>query len=101
MERIICAAIWVQWYEQVHRPINIHIWYVIAGHRHHNCIETLSKMDEWKLILNRQRTISSNQWFLTSENRYVSRKEALEIAMKANQLIAKHGKDLLFSEDIY
>ena len=40
--------------------------------------------------------------FLTSQDRFVNRVEALEIATKANQLIRKiDPKDHLFSEDLF
>lgn len=38
------------------------------------------------------------QWFLTSENRFVDRYEARDIAEKAGQANAQH---LLFSEDLW
>lgn len=98
MERITCSAIWIQWIEQLHRPKNITSWFVVAGHRHCNCIETIAEMDK---MVNWKRINVTNQWFLTSENRYVSREEWFKIAKKANQIIKQHWKNILFSEDIY
>jgi hypothetical protein len=42
------------------------------------------------------------QGFMTSENRFVGRREAREIAEKAGQLIERASKGvILYSEDIY
>lgn len=98
IEKITCAAILVHCIEWVHRPSNVNTGYVIAWHRHHNCIETFSYMDP---MVNWKRWDIKSQWFLTNKNRFVSRKEALQIARNANQLIEQHSKTELFSEDIY
>lgn len=45
-----------------------------------------------------------HQGFLTNKNRFVDRKEALDIALKADQCVYKnlHNRTIgLFSEDIY
>lgn len=45
---------------------------------------------------------NAEQGFLTSDCRFVDRKEGLVIAKKYNQIITKHGLDTeLYSEDIF
>jgi hypothetical protein len=105
---ILCAAIW---YKELPlkkddfpvgfcRPINCDTGIVFCGHRHHNCLYQkvaltgLADHESGKNI----------QGFLTDDNRFVDRKEALKIALKANQVDStKLGNSLigLFSEDLY
>ena len=49
---------------------------IIRGHRHHDCIRTLRDMPNGL-----ERTF--NQGFITSTNRFVERKEAMQIQIKA------------------
>lgn len=99
-EFILCAAIWVDngnAYEG-HHPKNIENGFVVCGHRHHNCFTTLSLI--WNTDTERIATLrSSVQGFLTSNNRFVDRKEAGIIALEASQI--KTPTDCLFSEDLY
>lgn len=45
---------------------------------------------------------NAEQGFLTSECKFVNRKEGLAIAKKYNQIVVKHGLDTeLYSEDIF
>lgn len=45
---------------------------------------------------------NAEQGFLTSECKFVDRKEGLAIAKKNNQIVIKHGLDTeLYSEDIF
>ncbi len=97
-ETIICSAIYIDdKKEHVHQPINIKTGFVVCGHRHHNCFSILSliKLDCKSINV---------QGFLTSKNRFVDRKEAMLIAIKAGQGgnygEMKEGK-ILFSEDLY
>lgn len=99
-ERILCSAIHCMRYDVfVHQPVNINSGYVIAGLRHHNCFEILSRLDgefdKTKIV----------QGFLTSKNRFVDRKEGFTIARCANQLLVKEpswDKDtILCSENLY
>lgn len=78
---------------------------IISGHRHSDCYEILRKLQpELKEYELPQR---ENQGFLTSFNRYVSRKEAWLIAKENNQI--KYGKESsengekseLISENLY
>lgn len=93
---IICSAIWFcdgKIYD--HQPFNIKSGFVIAGHRHHNCFMTA-------YILNKDEKIQGTkdvQGFITSDNRFVDRKEGGQIAFDAKQ--TKELKTMLFSEDLY
>lgn len=90
MEKIICSAILM--------PDG----YIIRGHRHHNCIKTAQDIPRYKIFPDRNEDKGRCiQGFITSENRFVDRKEAKKIATNAGQLIATTNSDLLFSEDIY
>jgi len=105
-ERIICAAVW---YKEIPikkeipyaytNPINCPIGLVFCGHRHAQCIYT-------KCVVTGLRDAESGeneQGFLTSKNRFVTREEALIIALRENQIMdikEIHG-NRLFSEDLY
>ncbi len=105
-ERIICAAVWYKEIEMkkdipfnVYLPININKGIVFCAHRHAQCIYS-------KVAITGLRDAESGeneQGFLTSKNRFVSREEALKIALKENQVIdltQVRGTDL-YSEDLY
>jgi len=89
-EFILCAAI-------------LYDGHIVSGHRHSDCYDTLKKFN-----------VPEAQWpqrgdlvgFLTSENRYVTRKEAWKIAYDNDQIM--FGRDavdpdqmLLISENLY
>ena len=67
---------------------------VIRGHRHDDCIQTAIK---WKAEYK-----DSEQGFVTSRNRFVGRKEAMEL-QKAAGIASRDGYrgNILFSEDLY
>ena len=95
---ILCAAIWFNdGKTYVHQPVNIKTGFVVCGQRHHNCfiIFSILKNEDYK------RTDYGDlvQGFLTSDNKFVNRKEGGRIAFKANQIVKK--TDCLFSEDLY
>ena len=93
-EFIICAAI------KITLPDNgVKIYY---GHRHNHCLEAMNGELSW--TMNRQEIIkvSKEQGFITSENEFVNRKEAWEIAKSNNQIIQTSGSEgTLYSEDLY
>jgi hypothetical protein len=99
---IICAAIWYQDGNQyLHQPRNVDSGFVVAGRRHHNCFITT-------FILNgedqTQENVRNESWkivegFLTSDDRFVNRKQAAEIAYNSKQTLKL--KEVLFSEDLY
>lgn len=97
-ERIICAAIhYDDGKGREGQPINISTGIVFSGYRHFNCMTLFHEFFDAKVT-------RDMQGFLTSENRYVDRKEAYFIAKKAGQLLHdKHdlSNPQLVSEDIY
>lgn len=78
---------------------------IINGHRHSDCYEILKKL--CPDIPNEDLPQRERQGFLTSENRFVSRKKAYIIAKENNQI--QYGKDAsengdqsqLISENLY
>ena len=63
-------------------------------HEVHDLYEKESKY-EWRQL---------DQGFITNKRRFVNRKEALQIALNANQVIrlsSSYSPDMLFSEDLY
>jgi|GEM_PF-2298766 hypothetical protein len=104
-EFIICSAIhYDDGIEYPHQAKNIHTGLVICGRRHHNCITNASLMlgDKYnKNLANR-----AAQGFMTSEDRYVNRKEAFRIALAQKQIIhnfydENNADQILCSEDLY
>lgn len=97
-ERIICAAIWYKDFEApAHTVKNKSKGVVLCGHRHAQIIH-----QHVRLIGMKQHEMGEHeQGFLTSQNRFVDRVEAMAIAKKAGQLINPHPQKQLYSEDIY
>lgn len=95
MEQILCSAIHVNdGEEHVHQPVNIENGFVVCGRRHHNCFHIISM-----ILGNERQKGNETQGFLTSEDRFVDRREAAKIAHEAGQTEKFKGK--LFSEDLY
>lgn len=96
---ILCAAIWLQDGKQYdHQPKNIESGYVICGRRHHNCFATrmaVLKSEGKELIKDK-----CVQGFLTSDDRFVDRKEGKLICKEINQGIHQE-KEILYSEHLY
>lgn len=97
MEKIICAAIWYKDYPSpAHTVKNINQkGLVLCGHRHSHiigqCISLLNK---------RQSEMGEHvQGFLTSNNRFLNRKEALELHLKNGG--TSESPNELYSEDLY
>jgi len=105
-EYILCAA---NHYnddkEHHHQPKNIVHGFVICGRRHHNCISTFALMVGFPYDDNGLKLMNTEiQGFLTNTNRFVDRLEALDIAIKANQLLPDERINErlgLFSENLY
>jgi hypothetical protein len=101
MEKIICSAIW---YKEMNTarylPINVDRGVVVCGHRHPHCIHTFVALTGIRSV--KSECGENVQGFLTDENRFVDRKEAMMIAKNANQLLEPENVGShLFSEDIY
>jgi len=102
MRYIICSAIWFNDGKiHVHQPKNIETGFVICGRRHHNCFAMLKALNVDRLQFEKIENVEI-QGFLTNDDMFVTREEAYEIALSANQ-ITEHldRKHRLFSEDIY
>ena len=100
-EYILCAAIW---YKELPTmkflPKNIDKGLVICGHRHGQCINTLSTIAKLRTVTLAPDGVGEHeQGFLTNLNRFVDRKEGGKIAFTANQ--TDKLKKTLFSEDLY
>lgn len=99
-EYILCAAIHYRdgmvYNEQ---PIGIKSGLVVAGYRHGNCVQVLETLvPDYKPEL----AAREAQGFLTSKNRFVSRAEGYQIALKQNQLLlGPCDAAILTSEDLY
>lgn len=97
MIRIICAAIHFPSYKTtMYGPKNITEGQVLCGWRHANIISL------HYAIYGKPVPADEVQGFLTSDNRFVGREEAMKIAIEANQIIRDtYNSMTLFSEDIY
>lgn len=91
-EFIICAAIKNEETGKIH-----------YGHRHNHCIDASSGELSWTLNRQQISKIKRTQGFITNQNRFVGRKEALIIALENNQVLDKKEirGDELYSEDLY
>lgn len=105
-EKILCSAIWYKEIESAPSKFdisgkpnvrNVFKGIVICGHRHYNCILTLIHLTGKSS--NEPDCGEYEQGFLTSNNRFVDRKEAGKIAYEAGQ--TKELKETLFSEDLF
>jgi len=72
---------------------------IIKGHRHNDCFRTARGIKALEL-----KEVKNNvQGFITSENKFVKRRTALKIAVKAGQVLKRkeNESELLYSEDLY
>lgn len=96
-EYILCAAIhWDDGETYPHPPKNIVTGLVICGRRHHNILAVQSRVGCGAF----QKT-QGKQGFITNTDRFVDRKEALNIAILAGQITKANYGDELYSEDLY
>lgn len=68
---------------------------VVCGANHATCIECFSLMDLYQSMRDMD---FEQQGFITTEDRFVSREEAYDIADKAGQLEYKREDRILYSE---
>jgi len=95
-EYILCAAYWFPDEETpVHNAKNITKGVVLCGHRHHNVIGQFNAMTGKRVP-----EVEHEDGFLTSENRFVGREEAMDIAETAGQTCRK-ASSKLDSYDLY
>jgi len=91
---ILCAAIhWVDGPTSEHLPKNLKKGLVICGRRHHNCFSTLFAFD-----LDYDKS-EINQGFISSDDRFLTRKQAAKMAFKFGQI--DKPANCLVSEDLY
>ena len=104
-EYILCAAIW---YKDIPLqkvidgvlPKNCDRGLVVLGHRHGQCMWTMSSLTGLRSVTNAEDGVGEyKQGFLTNTNRFVDRKEGGQIAFDAGQ--TKDLRTTLFSEDLY
>ena len=103
-EKILCAAVWYKDLQlkkdvpiDIYLPKNIDRGIVFCGHRHSQCIYS-------KVALTGLRDGESGeheQGFLTSTNRFVGRKEAMQIALDSELIDIGVKSDELYSENLY
>jgi hypothetical protein len=97
LEIVICSA------------IRLPTGKIIRGHRHGDCIRTAREFVNWNggIEPNDERwdaSMSRDQGFITSKNRYVWRDEALKLQLKAGIASAcpsGYREEELYSEDLY
>jgi hypothetical protein len=91
-ERIICAAVQI-----------VETGKIYYGHRHPHCIEAINGELSWTLNRQQISKVENIHGFVTSENRFVGREEALTIALENDQVLDKKDVrgDRLHSEDLY
>lgn len=104
MIRILCAANWYKTEDKVHhQPKNVSTGFVVAGRRHSSIYPVVAHISGPGRDALRD---VEEQGFLTSDNRWVNRHEAYDIAETANQLNMaevrrRGGHRVLYSEDLY
>lgn len=111
-EYILCAAVHIDdGKEHAHQPVNIQTGFVVTGRRHHNCYAVLAAIansvsleETLKSIINKVNR--DNQGFITSNDRFVSRKEGFKIAKDRGQIFhnlydPNNSDQILVSEDLY
>lgn len=106
-ERILCAAIWFKDLElkrpevlepRGYRPYNVDRGVVLSGWRHPSCMYQMVAIYGKKM----HEVGEKVQGFLTSNNRFVDREEAANVAMLAGQIYdLKFSNTKLYSEDLY
>jgi hypothetical protein len=97
-ERIACSAIWFNdGKEHPHQPKGRWNGFVVFGLGHHQCFTTLAAVADFQAI----KKLPSEQGFVTTWNRFVTREEAAGIAFLAGQTHDGKYPRRLFSEDIF
>jgi len=98
--RIICSAVWVDdGIKYSSQPKNIKSGFVVCGRRHCNCFTTLSLIYDNPAELIHCKVV---QGFLSSEDVFLNRKQALPVANHAKQFVGeKLLSGVLISEDLW
>jgi len=104
-EYILCAAIWykdipLQKVIEGVLPKNCDRGLVVLGHRHGQCMWTMSSLTGLRSVTNAEDGVGEyEQGFLTNKNRFVDREEGGKIAFDAGQ--TEDLRTTLYSEDLY
>jgi hypothetical protein len=96
-EYIMCAANWIDDRKHYkHKPFNIDTGLVFSGWRHGQINETSNnQFPHWLFVQ------FTTQGFLTTKNRFLNRKDALELVKKTGQLTKPLIGEELTSEDLW
>ncbi len=100
-ERVVCASVWYDdGKKHQGQPFGIDSGFVVSGFRHGNCYVTLMDIicNKWGEERRNGKTVEG---FLTTKNRFVDKKEAWKIAVKAKQVSRESMRSFLLSEDLY
>lgn len=96
-EYVMCAANWIDdGVDYTFKPYNIDKGRVFSGHRHPQIFELTKDIyvySEWAKV--------TVQGFLTTKNRFLTRKEALELVQQNGQLTKPIIGGELTSEDLW
>jgi len=99
---ILCAAIHIDDQQKYpHQPKNISSGIVVCGRRHCNCFTTITKMylpEDFIAFKQQEKVVSG---FLTSDDLFLTRLQALDVAFESGQ-VGKHLLgSILTSEDLW
>ena len=77
---------------------------IIHGHRHNHCYDVVRATAQTEE--DRLKIVHAEQGFVTSEGRFVGRKEAMQIQKESGRpskygVSGQYNGDILFSEDLY
>ena len=89
-EFIICAAL-----------KHVDTGKIYYGHRHSHCVQASNEELSWTMNRKEICSIKRIQGFVTNLNRFVTREQALIIAVESKQYLNKEGANRLYSEDLY
>lgn len=87
-EKVFCSAIrYKNFTTQVHLPNNIDKWLVIRWTRHFDIAAVMLATTGLRSVESWPNSVWEYvQWFMTSKNRFLDRKEALILALEAKQV---------------
>ena len=97
VEYVMCAANWVNdGVEYMYQPYNIETGIVLCGWRHPCIFAQCVKLPKFK-----EHNDNTEQGFLTTKNRFLTREEALELVKSNGQLKHPMIGGVLTSEDLW
>lgn len=90
-EYILCAALHIR-DNITYREEPVQTGFIILGYRHQDC---------YRIMIRMRKTLSNEEGFFTSKNKFVDREEAYVIAFGAGQIKYDSGSHSLTSDDLY